>query len=309
MSEGRSLTEQPITDQLQDWYREYIGQPDQQRDIYLGFGLFFGGVALGLIGLVVFLVEGALSTGGPIYPLREVAFSIAALGLPALLLGIVVLLPGDDRVRTVAIVGSAITVVAVLFFVSVYPYNWDVGRQADFSTEGIALYAVGLVTVLGAAASALVGYHVERAAPAPTPDDTDDEDDEPSVTDAEVERDIEEAMQSTDISWGGVRKTETRSIQIEMDDDLDTSGFDDAAATTVRSEASVDDQVSSLQGLRGGNDRTDRSTQNVDDQTAALKQLRAEKMASEEGEMSSAAAAGDGDSAGGLLARIKRLFS
>jgi hypothetical protein len=271
-----------IEDTLLTWYRRYVGQPDQRRDIYLGFGLFVGGIAFGIVGLLLFLAEGVLTGPEKIYWLREIAFAVGALGLPVTLLGVVVLLPGDDRIRYVAIAGTAITLLAVAFFVTAYPYNWDVGPQADYSVQGTALYAIGLVTVLGATGSTLVGYHVERATPAETAADEEESSEEPSVTDEQVERDIEEAMKETEISWGGIRKSETRRITVETDDaDIDTSGFEGVEATTVRSSSDVDDAVSNLQGLKGGTDRTDRSTQNVENQTAALKQLRAEKMATE----------------------------
>jgi hypothetical protein len=272
-----------IEDTLLTWYRRYVGQPDQRRDIYLGFGLFFGGIAFGIVGLVLFLAEGALAGPEKIYWVREIAFAVGALGLPVTLLGVVVLLPGDDRVRYAGIAGTAITVLAVAFFVTAYPYNWDVGPQADYSVQGTALYAIGLVTVLGATGSTLVGYHVERAAPAERAAEEDDEPTEPSVTDEQVERDIEEAMKQTEISWGGIRKSETRRITVETDDaDIDASGFDGVEATTVRSGTDVDDAVANLQGLKGGTERTDRSSSGVDDQTTALKQLRAEQMATEQ---------------------------
>ncbi|ADJ15357.1 hypothetical protein C497_12806 [Halalkalicoccus jeotgali B3] len=33
---------------LIEWYERYIGEPDAQTDIYTGFGLFFGGIALAI---------------------------------------------------------------------------------------------------------------------------------------------------------------------------------------------------------------------------------------------------------------------
>jgi hypothetical protein len=297
-----------IEDTLLTWYRRYVGQPDQRRDIYLGFGLFFAGIAFGIVGLVLFLGEGALSGPEKLYWIREIAFAVGAMGLPVTLLGVVVLLPGDDRVRYVGIAGTAITLLAVAVFVTAYPYNWDVGRQADYSIHGTALYAVGLVTVLGATGSTLVGYHVERATPAAADSGAEEEDDEParpSVSDEQVERDIEEAMQETEISWGGIQKSETRRITVETEDaEIDTSGFEGVQAKTVRSTGNVDDAVSNLQGLKGGTERTDRSSSGVDDQAAALKQLRAEKMATE----SDSESALNRPEGGGLLSRLRGLL-
>lgn len=307
-------------------YRRHVGEPGRHIDIYLGFGLFFGGVALGFVGLVLFLAEPSLGSGGPLFWLREVAFSVGALGLPTLLLGVVVLLPVDRRAVYVAASGAVVTLAAIVFFVAVYPHQWNVVRGPDYSTQGVTLYAAGLTVVVAATGAALVSYHVERAAPGTARPAAGDASAggaagaagatdaaganaaagsgttaAPEVTEEQVRRDIEDAMKSTEISWGGVRKTDHRRIRIRSDEseaDIDRSSFDDVEAKTTRSEGSdVDDAVASLRGLRTGEVRAERSEEGVDDQAAALRELREKQRAERE------AAADEG-----ALGQVKRFL-
>ena len=84
---------------LFDLYRRYIGEPEDRTDVYVGFGLFLGGIGLAVVALVLFLLGNtyaARSSGyfawvGPAYALAMVA-------LPVVMLGIVTLLPAERRV-------------------------------------------------------------------------------------------------------------------------------------------------------------------------------------------------------------------
>ncbi|WP_254538042.1 DUF7139 domain-containing protein [Halomarina litorea] len=265
-----------VEETLVGWYRQYIGEPERRIDVYLGFALFFGGLALGVAGLVLFVAEQAASGEGKLYWLREIAFAIGALGLPALLAGVTVLLPVERRARVGAFAGGAITLAAVGFFVWAYPYQWDTTSGVDYSMQGVAVYAVGLVTVVAVTAAALVSYHVERVAPTESGEAASAG---PEVTDEQVRRDIDEAMSGTELTWGGVAKDETRRItfsseRASADAGLDTSGFDGVEAKSVRSSGgSVDAAVAGLQGMRGDADRSERGA-GTDDQAEALAALR-----------------------------------
>jgi len=271
---------------LVSWYSEHVGEPDRRVDVYLGFGLFFAGVALGLGGLALFLTERGLFAGR-IWWIREVAFVAGGLGLPGLLLGTVVLLPVDRRALYAAAAGGAVCLGAAGFFAYAYPWQWNVTSGADYSAVGATVYAVGLVTVVAAAGAALVSYHVERAngpvgAAAPDADGSEEGSGGPSVSDEQVRADIDEATAAADISWGGVRKTETERLQLDTDgiEELDRSGFDGVEADRVRG-AGIDDSIQGLKAMKGDVDRSDRSEGGVDDQASALKELREQQRAEE----------------------------
>ena len=272
-------------DRLVELYRSYIGEPDRRTDVYLGFALFFGGLGLGLVGLFLFVVERAL-LDGLVFWIREIAFAMGAIGLPLILVAVVVLLPADRRSMYVAAGGLAVVVASIAFFMAVYPSNWNHGTP-DYSLHGVTVYAVGLISVLSATGSALVGYHIERAGggagSGSAPDGkeataTDSAD--PEMTEAQVQRDIDEAMSETEISWGGIEQVETERLQITPDDELEGQSLDQSSAKVHRS-SSIDDQLSALQGLKGGEQRTD-SGSGVDDQAAALKELREQQRKDEE---------------------------
>ena len=289
-------------------YRQYVGPPAAERTIYGGFGLFFGGIALALIGIVLFLASATVPPDDLFrYTLRELAGVAGAVGLPALLLGVTVLLPVDRKALYAAAGGTAVCLVGVGLFSAAYPYAWNV-VGSDRSGQVVAVYAVGIVVVIGSTGAALVGHHIHRVSgssgSAPS---RSDETGQPStdttperVTDEQVRRDIDDAMADSDLSWGGVAKTETKRLKLNTAqfDDIDATNAADVEAKTVRSAGrNVDDAVAAMRGLRGGETKQARSTQTTDDQTAALQALREKQ------------AAGELASDDGVVDRLRNLLS
>ncbi len=289
-------------DRLVELYRAYIGEPDRRTDVYIGFALFFGGLGFGLLGLFLFVVERAL-LDGLVFWVREIAFAAGAIGLPLVLLSVVVLLPTDRRATYVASGGLVVVLATIVFFVSVYPSNWNHGSP-DYSLHGVTVYAIGLISMLAATGSALVGYHIERVeggaavatanAEAGAGTATGGTAEDPDATEAQVQQDIEDAMADTEISWGGVEKVQTERLQITPDEELEGASLDQSSAK-VHKSSGIDDQLAALQGLKGGEQRTD-SGSGVDDQAAALKELREQKRKEAESEPS------------GLADRLKSYF-
>jgi hypothetical protein len=294
---------------LFDWYARYVGEPTDERDVYAGFGLFFGGIALGLVGIAVFLLGAAVSGASPAFALREIAVVLAASGLPAALVGAVVLLPGDDRTTYAAVAGTVVCLAAVALFVASYPYQWNVARTPDRSSLGVGIYAVGLVVTAAATGAALVGHQVERVALLAERggDDEETTDEGESVSDADVRRDIDEAMANAELTWGGVEKAETTRLEFTTDvDDVETNADRVNASETRSAGENVDDAVSSLQRLQGRSDNTAASESTVDEQTAALTELKQQRQAE------AAATAGDDEDAsaddGGVIETVKGLL-
>ena len=284
--------------QLFEWYRTYIGEPDARTDVYLGFGLFFGGIALGVIALVLFLWGSAAEPRTAAYFARiGPAYTLGMLSLPAAMIGIVVLLPVEKKAQYAAAVGGAINLAAVLGFNVVYPADWN-GYGADYTMEVVAAYATGLTVVVGATGAALVAHQLAQVTPAPGDiEATADEDDEETISDEQIESDIESAMEGVDMSWGGVEKHEGRKISINTDSDIDVDGMN-VEAETSRSSG-VDSQVQGLRQMKGGEKKTATSESTVDDQTAKLNELRQQKR-----EDSESASADEGGLAG-LLSRLR----
>ncbi|WP_144797097.1 DUF7139 domain-containing protein [Halorubrum depositum] len=313
------MSESNAENRLLEYYRRYVGDPDRTIDVYAGFGLFFAGIGLGLVGVAIFLYSAtlppeALST----YGVKEVAAVAAAVGLPALLLGVVVLLPVDRRMLYLAGVGTAITLVAIGLFAWAYPYNWNVPDSADYSAQVVAVYTLGLVAVIAATGGALVAHRVERAtgvaaggaagggAAAGAAGGSRAEGaagaggDGEAVTDAEVRADIERELEDAELTWGGVERSETRRLELDtsaVDDvDVDREKLAGSATETRTTSGTVNDAVSELKGLQGGEKKT-ASGSGTDDQAAKLRELR-ERQRQE----------AEADDEGSVVERIKGLF-
>ena len=296
------MREATDSNQLLRYYRRYIGDPDRAVDVYAGFGLFFLGLGLGIAGILVFLYSATLS--GTAYGLRQVAIVSGAVGAPALLGGIVVLLPVDRRMLLVASGGSVICVAGVVRFVSVYPNDFNVSVGPDYAAQVVGIYSVGIVVVIAATAAALVGHQIEQAAGdtdaegAGTGDDAAGE----TVTDEQVQTDIDSALDEADLSWGGVAKTETRTLNLDTSavDDIDSESMPDSGIETRTDDGSVTDAVSQLKGLQGGEVET-ASGEGTDDQAAALRELREQQQKEQ-------AKTADRSLSGRLRALLGRLF-
>jgi 2-haloalkanoic acid dehalogenase type II len=162
------------------------------------------------------------------------------------------------------------------------------------------------VTGIGEFLSATVSAdEIERHKPGPADiEPMEEEEPEETISDEDIERDIEEAMSDVDITWGGVEKHEGTALSLNIDEDsIDTSGLD-VEADRVVSKSSTDDQVQGLRALKGGEKKTQKSTSTVDDQTSKLTELKQRKKE----EQAKAAEAAETDAKNGILSKFKRFL-
>ena len=268
-------TSNDTENRLFEWYRAYIGEPDREVDVYLGFTLFFAAIGLGVAAFGASVLIGGAE--GQAYGLRKLAFVLGMASLPTALGSIVVLLPVDRRGLIGAGIGAVVCLVAVVWFTQVYPNQWTSGSQT-YSVQVLFVYSVGVTALLASTGAALVAYHIDQRRPGPADFDPEeygeDADGTPteteSYTDEEIRQDIEESLEDVDLNWGGVEQTENTSLNLTMGDpEFDTSGMQ-VEVDRVKTESSVDDQVDGLKQLKGGDDKTARSKTTVDDQTKQL---------------------------------------
>ncbi|WP_299264148.1 DUF7139 domain-containing protein [Halorientalis sp.] len=270
----------PRKNVLFKWYRQYIGEPTTDTEVYLGFGLFFGGCAFAGLGLLLFLAGTAvygLRDGG-YFALAQPGYFLAMLSVPAVALSIVVLLP-TNRTPTVAGYGGAVlTVVAATAFLLAYPDQWfEFGTRNTLAVVG--LYAIGITILIAVAGSALVAHRVEQAQNSVTKLEDSGGDANETVTTEQVESDIDDAMSEVDLNWGGVEREDHRRLEFTPEEDGVTSESVDIDAERTVSPGGVDSEVEGLKQLKGENNNVDTSTTSVDDQTAALNELKREKQA------------------------------
>lgn len=269
---------------LFELYERYIGEPDAQTDVYLGFGLFFVAIAFAVIGFVLFLWAGLYEAGSdPYWARRMLAFALGMLSIPSAMLSVVVLLPVEKRATYTAAGGMAVCLVAVLVFISVYPGNWNVQSSTDYSTQTTAIYALGMTVITASTGAALVAHQLAQAKPHPSEIEPMEEDDpEESYSDEEIEQDIEAAMDGVEMSWGGVEKHESTRLTFSSPDAFESANVDVEAETT-RQSGGVDAQVSGLKALKGGDTKTATSSSTVDDQTSKLNELKQRRQEEEAG--------------------------
>jgi hypothetical protein len=269
-------------------YRKYVGEPESTREVYVGFGAFFAGIALGVVGLVLFLYSGTQTTGSDVFwQLREAALVFVMLALPAVAMSVAVLLPVGQRTTAASLAGSVICVAAAIWLTLVYPYDWtDAGNDVLV----LSTYAIGVVILAASTGSALVAQYLDRLAPDETKRVTEVEIDAQaaesgeSVSEAEVAEDIEDAMSESTLTWGGVeQKPTTKRLKLDMPEtDPDVDRADVESATETRSASDdVDDAVDGLRQLQGSEQKTARA-ESPDDQVDALTEFREQQQDDEE---------------------------
>jgi hypothetical protein len=269
-------------------YRKYVGEPESTREVYVGFGTFFAGIALGVVGLVLFLYSGTQTTGSDVFwQFRETALIFVMLALPAVAMSVTVLLPVGQRTTAASVGGSVVCVAATIWLTQVYPYDWtDAGNDVLV----LSTYAIGVVILAASTGSALVAQYLDRLAPDETRRVTEirretqaDQSGE-SVSDDQVAEDIDEAMSDSTLTWGGVEQSATtKRLKLDMPEtDPDVDRADVESATETRSASDdVDDAVDGLRQLQGSEQKTARA-ESPDDQVDALTEFREQQQDDEE---------------------------
>lgn len=121
--------------------------PDARREtstgrLYAGIGLFSVGVLLVVAGIVVATTDLARANGATLYEAREYAGILAGVGVPAVFLGILTVLPADRHTRGAAAVGAAIAALGVGLFTHAYPCQWS-GAHCASTVSDLTLPTVG----------------------------------------------------------------------------------------------------------------------------------------------------------------------
>jgi len=296
----------PLPDNaLFDLYRRFIGEPEKEIDVYLGFGLFFAGIAALAVAFVLFLSVGTYRPGSEgLTP--EPAYALAMLAVPTTLLGTVVLLPVEDRALYAALAGTLVTLGGTAGFVWAYPQAWNRRGGVEYTAEIIGVYAVGLTAVVAATGAGLVAHAIARSRPLSFEEAERMRDEEETTTvetwtDEEIQADIDQAMAETEITWGGVETDDTSTLSLDTESaEIDTSGMAVEPETTrVAGGEEVDGAVAGLRRLKGEGPETATSESTVDDEAAALTDLKRRKRQGE---------TPDPPTEKGLLGRVRDVF-
>jgi hypothetical protein len=126
----------------------YGASRSQEADpghLYAGVALFLAGALLVVAGIVVAATD-LLRGGMGLYEVREVGGVLAGLGVPAVFLGILTVLPADRETRAAAAVGAAVAAFGVALFAHAYPCQWSGATCApagDLTLPTVGVYALG----------------------------------------------------------------------------------------------------------------------------------------------------------------------
>lgn len=142
----------PSLDEAYD--RRWEGLRDPHR---VGAGLVLAGVgALAVLAAMGVLAVRPESTGA-----KQAAGIAAGLGIPAMFLGVVVVLPASRRDRLGVLAGAGLTLLGVALFWYAYPGRWT--RTADpLAFETLGLYAAGCAIALWFVFSALASTRLRN---------------------------------------------------------------------------------------------------------------------------------------------------
>jgi hypothetical protein len=112
------------------------------RRLYLGVGLFFVGALLVVAGIVVASTDLLIGGGMTVAQVRELGAVLGGIGVPAVFLGILTVLPADARTRVAAGIGASIALLGVLLFVHAYPCQWT-GSNCGAGLPNLTLPTLG----------------------------------------------------------------------------------------------------------------------------------------------------------------------
>jgi len=132
---------------LADAYDQRAGEVSRRR-LYLGTGLFVGGALL-VVGAILAGGTTVLSgLGFSLAAARELAGVLLGLGIPAVFLGIFVVLPASTLYRAAAAVGAGVAVLGVMLFRYAYPDRWYTasGAPTDLTLLVGLVYFAGTIT-------------------------------------------------------------------------------------------------------------------------------------------------------------------
>lgn len=121
------------------------GHATPQR-VVLGVSLFLLGAILVIVGLVVASTEILASIGIGRYESRRYAGLIGGIGVPAVFIGVLTVLPASKRIRAAAAMGAGVAVIGVALFWTVYPSQWlGAGVERHYTFETATIYFLGIL--------------------------------------------------------------------------------------------------------------------------------------------------------------------
>ena len=130
---------------LAEVYEGHVGEGASLRRLYAGTALFVGGALMVGLGIVAATTSVPGQFGMNTWQAWEVAGVLAGLGVPAVFVGVFVVLPASDQQRAAAAIGASVAVLGVAFFLHAFPDQWH-GDQTNRTLQVVGVYSFGALT-------------------------------------------------------------------------------------------------------------------------------------------------------------------
>jgi hypothetical protein len=125
------------------------GSDGSLRRLYVGVGLFVVGAAMLLVAIGVTTTDVLVRQGFTVGEARELGGVVGGVGVPAVFLGVLTVLPAARRTRAAAVVGASVSLLGVGLFAHAYPCRWvgaTCGTGADLTLPTVGVYFLGTMT-------------------------------------------------------------------------------------------------------------------------------------------------------------------
>ncbi|QDX39718.1 hypothetical protein [Salarchaeum sp. JOR-1] len=137
---------------LADAYERQAGDVSRRR-VYAGTAVFAVGALMVVVGVLAGttpLLLGENPSMAAVVGARELAGVLVGLGLPAVFVGIVTVLPANRFQRAAAVGGAVLAAAGVFLFAATYPENWysSPGVPSTAVFVLVVVYSVGVMTTL-----------------------------------------------------------------------------------------------------------------------------------------------------------------
>lgn len=269
---------------LENAYDSVFQGRSSKGQLYTGFYLFLGGVALGLAAIVLLFIA---DQQGNQYDWRKAAFVVAELAGAILFFGVFWTLPTKRPMRIASSIGLLLCLVATVLFWFHYPVHFNVAGsgQDDYTALDVGLYALGLAILLAGTFTSLIGYYVDRVSGAAAARGSGELDVSASeyqydIPDSVIEKDIELAMRRYKYAWGeGAGSTSRTGIEINVPTDFQPGtviGGRGVARTVQLESTQADDATTKLRTIRPNKDKAI-SGEWTEDSTKKLLEFRQKK--------------------------------
>ncbi|MFW5937439.1 MAG: DUF7139 domain-containing protein [Halanaeroarchaeum sp.] len=144
---------------LGDTYERRAGTASR-RQVVLGTGLFATGALLVVGGILAGATGLLVGNGFTLLESREIGAILAGLGLPAVFVGITIVLPASRVHRAATVFGSGLAILGVMLFQYAYPDRWyaEAGIPSSVTLGMMLVYFTGVIVTFWALFTAVATF-------------------------------------------------------------------------------------------------------------------------------------------------------